>query len=217
MEFINQLKKCSQLNDVEWNVYLYKKRQLSKNNSNPYNIYSCEFSDINLASDLVEDIISAYIYKYEHEEMSTSTYAPNSSKHTIDSIKLDNPIIDTNFNYLINSITNCIAYNPVKTKNPDGYILKGNYCEIENDIEINKAIYFIKTGKPIKTLSTKRKVSFSNSKTLTPLNTEYITLSAWIDSFIIDNTCYITTNHGKSFWLLEKYNQMCRLNFISQI
>lgn len=191
-------------NNVEWNLYLYKKRY-KRNALNSYEMY--KINGIQLFS--VYSDIHLYIMKNYLNRVEICHYSSEMPKNKIGFIDLNNEnnILKNSIELLEFGINNSTLF-AGRTLSLHGYILE---CKIDG----NTHMKIISTSNPIKIYKHRYSLIFNNR--FEELQNPVLTLNHTCDCILFKEYCLFLTGRAESIFDLEKHYKVLAIKCLEKI
>lgn len=178
-----------------WNAVLLKYNHKTK--PNEYTCYDLNFETSDLLKSTISTMCDCFLSIVDKYDKQILTYTGSNPKNSVDKLPISDPVIQNNWNLLLNSI-NISDNNPCLANiKADAYIFVGEYC-IDG---VNQNIYLITRKNPI--LSYKKKIFAGRNNTLTDITEPLVQFNKSFDALVYKNTLYMINNNCESIFNME--------------
>lgn len=171
-----------------------------KSRPSEYTCYSLNFNTDELLKKTISEMCKKFLARIEGNGKQIQNYTATNPKNVIDKILVSDPLINQQWNNLIESLNVCddsLTLNEIKSQ---AYIFAGTYIVEGN----HHNIYILSRKNPIYTYKKdKGKIFESRHNTIQEISEPLVQFGNTFDALIYDNTLYSINNNFESIFNME--------------
>lgn len=182
---------------TSWETHLIKYNH--RTNPNEFTCYTINFDDNDLLMETIQLMCKNYKYVVDKYNTNVVEYSGFNPKNTVDKLSVANPIINEQWNSLIQHINISDDSTDIKDIKSNGFIFVGTYLENST----HKNIYLLGRKNPVLGYNSNRTFFTSRHNTISEAKEPLLQFPKCFDAIVYDGILYMINSNCESIFNME--------------